>query len=288
MDDQKQESPPAQGRKAGWQAAPMQRHAARRLAARVEAEAIPRLMLLQKTGRGARLPPPFAPPRRPRAPGEQDVADFAMLLVSPHDDAAVSHVQRLLDAGMPADVIIFDLLAPAARRLGALWESDGCDFTSVTIGLWRLQRSLNVLRVPEHCLTMSVERSRSVLMTVVPGEQHTFGMHLVADLFRRDGWDVCDAPMPDAASICDAVAGEWFAFVGLSIAGDRMVEPLVELVADLRRASMNPRIGVMVGGPLIALRPALARTLPADLVVNDAREALACARERWAHARRVA
>jgi MerR family transcriptional regulator, light-induced transcriptional regulator len=288
MDDQKQEPPPSRGRQAGLHAAPMPRDAVRRLAARFEGEAIPRLMLLQQSARGARLARPQVSPEGPRAPVEQDVIDFSMLLSSPYDDAAVSHVHRLLDAGMPADVIIFDLLAPAARRLGALWECDGCDFTSVTIGLWRLQRSLNLLRVPGHGLRMSADRSRSVLMTVVPGEQHTFGMHLVADLFRRDGWDVADAPMPDAAAVSHAVGTEWFAFVGLSIAGDRMVDPLIELIADLRRASANPRIGVMVGGPLISLRPTLAKSLPADLVVNDAREALTRARERWGDAQRVA
>ena len=46
---------------------------------------------------------------------------------------------------MPLELLFLRLLAPAARRLGELWEGDLCTFTDVTIGLSHLQQVLREL-----------------------------------------------------------------------------------------------------------------------------------------------
>ena len=59
-------------------------------------------------------------------------------------------VEAFLDRGVCVDRIFVDLLAPAARHLGTMWEEDDADFVAVTMALWRLQEVVRELsaRVP--------------------------------------------------------------------------------------------------------------------------------------------
>ena len=50
-------------------------------------------------------------------------------------------VDRLLDRGLKQDRIFMELITPAARHLGVLWEKDLCDFSDVTCGLAQMHQS---------------------------------------------------------------------------------------------------------------------------------------------------
>ena len=67
-----------------------------------------------------------------------DVASLADAAVSPEEGAALAFVAGLRSRGVPMESVYLDLLAPAARHLGELWETDATDFSTVTLGLWRL------------------------------------------------------------------------------------------------------------------------------------------------------
>ena len=68
-----------------------------------------------------------------------DVADFARLILTRSEAQALDCIESMRIKGAPIESIYLDLLAPAARYLGEMWEEDLCDFTDVTIGLGRLQ-----------------------------------------------------------------------------------------------------------------------------------------------------
>ncbi|NJK90043.1 MAG: cobalamin B12-binding domain-containing protein [Myxococcales bacterium] len=101
-------------------------------------------------------------------------------------------------------MIFLDLLAPVARLLGDLWLIDLCTFTDVTIGLSRLQQLVRELAPAfedGHDLRGFGHRA---LLAPAPGEQHTFGMHLVEEFLRRAGWDVGCVPSVRPASFSAA------------------------------------------------------------------------------------
>ena len=54
--------------------------------------------------------------------------------------AACAYVESLLARRVTPSAVYLDLLTPAARQLGAMWDEDRCDFTQVTVGLMRLQQ----------------------------------------------------------------------------------------------------------------------------------------------------
>lgn len=247
----------------------------------IEREIIPRLMLAHRA--------PAAPQVAPSSdamPDGHDVESLTELLLEGDADAVQAFVGRVRARGVAAEAILLGLLAPAARRLGRMWEADQCDFTAVTTGLWRLQRALYDVSPAFQVDAQPPADGRRALLTAVPGEQHTFGLFMVAEFFRRAGWDVVDAPFVSSDGLIDAVERDWYAVVGLSIGAERWVDRLRALVADLRRRSRNGNVGIIVGGPLAHLDPRLATRVGADHAALDARDAVDCAQGLLPAARR--
>jgi methanogenic corrinoid protein MtbC1 len=59
------------------------------------------------------------------------------------------------------------------------------------------------------------------------------------------------------------------------------VRELALLIKALRRASLNPHAAVMVGGPIITLRPEIARQVGADATASDAQDAADWMQGHW-------
>jgi methanogenic corrinoid protein MtbC1 len=62
--------------------------------------------------------------------------------------------------------------------------------------------------------------------------------------------------------------------IGLSASVDDQVEPLETFINDLRAASRNRSVGVMVGGPLFLNNASLVGAVGADFTACDARQAV--------------
>lgn len=239
------------------------------LARTIEEQIIPRLMLAHRTA-GAPVPQPAG---GDPSVTEAEVLRFAQLVLSHDEDAAFAAVDGLLGRGVPIEAIYLDLLAATARHLGKLWEEDLCSFTDVTVGLGRLQR---VLRELSPALGRSVghpAQGRRVLLLPSPGEQHTFGLVMVAEFFRRDGWDVTGGAWAAGADAAKIVAAEWFDAIGFSLGAEVHLQALKESIAAVRHATCNRALAVIVGGQLFAAHPEFAGRVGADAMTIDGREA---------------
>ncbi len=130
-----------------------------------------------------------------------------------------------------------------------MWEEDTCDFLAVTEGLGRLQALTRRL-----CAGM--ERSarptgRSVLLMPCPGETHIYGLSILASFFRESGWEVTNLGH-SAADPAELLGEGWYDINGLSLSCDVCAPALQALIPALRRASRNPSLFVLVGGPYFA------------------------------------
>jgi MerR family transcriptional regulator, light-induced transcriptional regulator len=114
------------------------------------------------------------------------------------------------------------------------------------------------------------QSDKRILLLPCPGEQHTFGLSLVAEFFYRAGWDVSTSFVQPTGSLSALVEREWFDVVGLSLGHTAQAGRLDDCVRQIRRASMNPRVLVLAGGVAFALDPELAGQVSADAVINDA------------------
>jgi methanogenic corrinoid protein MtbC1 len=192
------------------------------------------------------------------------VADLATLL---------DHIELLIRRGVGVETIYFDLLSPAAKRLGEMWEADDCSFTDVTIGLCRLQQL-----VYEFADRVHVENGggdgRTALFALTPGDHHSFGLVLVVEYFRRAGWRTVCMPDATAEDLVETVRCERFDMVGFSMANERWLSVLPPVIADVRAASMNKDLKVIVGGRAFETDPSRVAQVGADHTAGDAREAV--------------
>jgi methanogenic corrinoid protein MtbC1 len=230
------------------------------LARLVEAEILPRLMLAHRpAGRRAQAD---------RAPSPDEIAAFSALLLAPGPIDLDGQVSALREGGLPLPRLLLDLLAPAARHLGELWEDDVCDFLAVTEALGRLQAVSRRL-----CAQLEDEsvpaNGRSVLLLPCPGETHHFGLSIVASFFREAGWDVTTAVPGPGVDPLNLLRTEWFDVVGLSLSCDVFLPALTVTVADVRQASSNPEVRVIVGGPYFARYGGEAGIVGADACAPD-------------------
>ena len=234
----------------------------------IENEIIPRLMLAHRVA-------PEAPPiaaidhRISRA----DVEHFAKLMLSHDEEPSFEAVSSFRARGVSIDRLYLDLLAPSARYLGELWNEDLCTFTDVTVGLGRLQR---VLRELSPAFGRSVDHpiaGRNVVLLPAPGEQHTFGLVMVGEFFRRAGWGVSGAGWVDAPDAGALVASEWFDVIGFSLGAEIHLQALGDTIRSVKHESCNREIVVLVGGPLFTQFPDQVEAVGADGMTIDGRDA---------------
>ncbi len=240
-----------------------------RLVQALQTEVIPRLLQAHRS--------PSSPIRalsRENTPTEAEVRAFAQLVLARDDQPAIDLVDGLQARGIDVEHIFLHLLAPAARQLGVMWDNDQCDFTEVTAGVGRMQRIMRELSPAFGTEVEHPPHGLRVLLAPAPGEQHTFGLSMVAEFFRRAGWEVIGGMMADGGSDpVQMVESVWFDVVGISVGHEARLDWLTNGIAALRGASLNQGIGVMVGGPIFREHPEYVALVGADATAVDGRHA---------------
>ena len=193
------------------------------------------------------------------------------LVLNQAEEAALAYVIQLHVQGAAMDALLLDLLAPTARLLGAMWEDDTCDFTAVSIGLWRLQSAMRALAPVD---TVPVPAAPRAVLIPLPGETHSFGLSMVYEFFRRAGWNAWTGPVENSAALRQLVSRQSVSVLGFSLACDEGLDEVRREIAVVRRASRNPGIAIMVGGPGFTANPALAASVGADATAIDGRDAV--------------
>ncbi len=239
------------------------------LARTIEAEIIPRLLLAHRaTASGS----PAA--AVPILVTDKDIAVFAEMIVKKPLGEARAYLDGLRDRGLTLEALITTVLSATARHLGVMWDMDRCSFVDVTLGLSRLQQLLRIYG-PDFETTPAKEIGRGrVLLAVVPGEQHTFGLAVVEEFFRRAGWHVQSDFLPSKPILLEHVRTEWFDVIGLSASGEVAAAGVGSMVKAVRGAALNKNVQIMLGGNLFVADPTLALSLGADFGARDAAEAV--------------
>lgn len=233
-----------------------------RLARTIETEVIPRLVRQhrQEAVDGAQAPTP------------EELQAMVHALIDDSDERILALVQQLRRRGVPVATVYLDLLTPAARELGELWEQDRVDFATVTVSLGRLQRLLRQLSPDFGSEVQHPRHGRRVLLTQPDTEQHMFGLSMVAEFFRRDGWDVLGGVAGVGIDATAWTRRDWFDAVGFSIGSEQGLPWLRDTIAQVRKLSRNRGVVVLVGGPIFSLHPQWAADVGAD-ATTDGRSA---------------
>lgn len=238
-----------------------------RLSETIETELIPRFMLAFDTT--ARDGTPVADTRL-----EGKIEEFIGLVLRHDASVATRYISTLRSQGVPLADIYLDLLSPAARQLGVLWEQDDATFADVAIGLCRMhQVLLEFSRCFDPTETAS-EKGLNALVVPTPGEEHTFGLFIVVEFLRRAGWHCWTGSPSSVTDVRALVREHHFDAVLVSLSADRHIDRARETIADVRRHSQNKRSAVLVGGRAITDDPELVAQLGADETATDGRDAV--------------
>ncbi len=284
------------GRASGWRnnrarksaAAPARTRGEGRLEAAalgrtVQQDVIPRLLHAHR------------PARRGSAPIDGvEVAQFAQRACGSGPNAALDAVARRRDDGASIESILLDLLVPAARHLAARWMDDGCRYEELAIGILHLQQVLHGLSADFVREGRGAPSGRRALLLSAPAEQGMLGLYMIsefqrcvaAEFFQRAGWDVWRAPPASRSQLESLLRTQWFDVIDVTVTCAERLCLLATDLAEMRRISRNPRVGLVVGVFAPGGAPAERRVDGADAAASDPRdmlsqaEALVAQRER--------
>ena len=212
------------------------------------------------------------------------VVAFSDMVLAADVPGLITSIDALRAEGLSIEAVMLQLLAPAARRLGDLWLEDRLSFLDVTAGLGRLQGVMRALGPDFDGDAPGQIHGKKILLAPVSGEQHIFGLSVVAAFFRRAGWEVTFEPRIAFDDLLTLVRAERFTAVGLSVANDKFLPDLPAQVEALRRASRNESVTLLAGGPAFLLDPELHNRVGVDAVARDATEAVQMAEALSGHA----
>ena len=258
----------ARAERVGWRwgddevAQASHRHVA--LARTIETEIVPRLLLgraPQSLAQDGALPPLLT----------QEVLNLATLSLG-RDEEIVNFAIRDAAQRRTLEAVCLELLAPAARHLGDLWSEDLCSFAEVTIGMVRLHNGLRLLGAAARPGARVLRRHR-ILLAPAPGEQHFFGLAMLAVFFRQSGWAVTLLPDGGELAVRDALRRCWFGILGISLGSERNYAPVAAMLPRLRENSRNAAVSVMVGGPTLIPHPEIVGQMGADGTAADGLQA---------------
>ena len=238
------------------------------LGAAIESEVLPRLLGAHQSFLKA------AESLREGILAEPEVEAFVALILADGMEEARAMADRVVVQEGRREGMLNALLKPAACRMGLMWERDECDFMAVTLGVYRLDQIMKESAAAGWADSFNPGFDHRILLMAAPGEQHHFGIDMVADGFRESGWCVRCGHGLSRARLMRLVREEWFDVIGFSVSAERWLKGLATSVRAVRRASSNPGLLVMVGGIAIASHPERTRFIGADVMAKDTVDAL--------------
>lgn len=207
---------------------------------------------------------------------------LGQVCVSPDLAAPEAYARSLLTQDFDIESLYLDTIPETARLFHDWWEADDIDFIQVTSGIFRLEELVYSLSAE---FVMGLQKPKpansfSALLVRPPGAQHSLGLLLLSQYFKRYGWQVFSANQFTEEDMAVAVRSEWVDLLGISVSEDRQIPTLKKTIALLRKQSGNPHMLVMAGGPLLRLQPNLADLVGADFSCLRADQAHAQALEK--------
>jgi methanogenic corrinoid protein MtbC1 len=117
------------------------------------------------------------------------------------------------------------------------------------------------------------------MVAAAPGSQHLLGLTMVSEFFVNDGWDVHVEVATTEKNLLGAVRANWFDVLGLSVGLLEQLDTLPTLVKALRSHSLNPHIGLLLGGVAFTQVGTTGQSYGADTVCLEPLAAMRVARQ---------
>ncbi|WP_205699425.1 B12-binding domain-containing protein [Conexibacter sp. SYSU D00693] len=191
-------------------------------------------------------------------------------LLTPDPALARALVVDACSAGVPAQRLYLEVLAPAMEEVGRRWEQARISVAQEHLATQVTQTVLATLvgRLEEDG-DVAADRGTAVVAGT-PGELHALGLSMVRDFLEVDGWTVhCLGPDCPTGALVELVERQAPDVVALSTALPQHLLAAGAVFAALRRLPAPPLL--VAGGRAYAGDEARARAVGADLLAADPR-----------------
>jgi len=205
---------------------------------------------------------------------DENIREFANLCIANNPQLIDQHITDLLARSITLESVFLHLLEPTARYLGDLWLSDDLSFVDVHLGLCRLHQLICECETIGYASENISSHGHSVLLSCAPRENHTFGVTMVADFFRRYGWQVSNFCGLDTDFMMARLSSTYYSVVGFSLHNDYNYNKLEETIAQVKDCAINRELIIMVGGDHFMRNPGNVEKIGADIFATNGKEAV--------------
>lgn len=220
-----------------------------------------------------RLAKRFKPEVGSLAPANVIATDvFCNALISDDSDAAMAMIRQEKRDGLSLEAIYLGTLSDAARRLGEMWEDDNLSFLQMSVAAGRIFAIMRHMRSQIVSPTRDAT-VRQALFATVPGELHTLGVTMAADMFRDRGWEIDLRTAYEHEELLASITDRPYRIIGLSAGHPSTMLALTRLVVALRIT--HPQAHIIVSGRIVAELPDINLLIRADSVLGAQDDAVA-------------
>ncbi len=178
-------------------------------------------------------------------------------------------LKQMMRLGNDMRDVYLHVLPQAARRFGELWDENRISYASVQLAMFRIEGFLEL--VPPPAVTIITQTTRQAVVACVPGDVHTLGAKIAADLLRAKGWDIELKSKSTYSKLMVDIDQSPASVLALSIGSDTAISVLQKIVNTTR--VIRPDIKMIVCGALVSEDPATFSNFQVDGVFADYEEA---------------
>lgn len=186
---------------------------------------------------------------------EEEVNKLTNLLLDSQEGSFEFAITILKTHGASINYIVLELIPEIARRFGKQWEDDSLSFADVSMGVSKLERAIHKLDYLFQANQLDRQQNKAIFISGFPGSQHSLGSLIFGNFLTFCGWQVHRPNQTNIDSIVYGVSSKILQAIAISVSTNRQLEQLPSLIDLLRQKSQNPKIIVLVGGPLYNRAP---------------------------------
>ena len=186
---------------------------------------------------------------------EEEVNKLTNLLLDSQEGSFEFAITILKTHGASINYIVLELIPEIARRFGKQWEDDSLSFADVSMGVSKLERAIHKLDYLFQANQLDRQQNKAIFISGFPGSQHSLGSLIFGNFLTFCGWQVHRPNQTNIDSIIYGVSSKILQAIAISVSTNQQLEQLPSLIDLLRQKSQNPKIIVLVGGPLYNKAP---------------------------------
>ena len=195
----------------------------------------------------------------------QHLEAFCDALTGDDGAEAADIIMQAQGDGASMELIYLGYLAGAARMLGDRWEDDRTTFLQMTVASGRIYAIMRGLR---RILSPAVpSKRRHAFFASMPGDDHTLGVTMAADMFRQKGWDIQLETHRSLDQLIEALKRSDHAIIGISASRPETLVDLARLVVALRIC--KPHGYILISGHITEMEPDVVDLVDADAFASN-------------------